>query len=210
MVDRKPVHGRSTCHVSWDREGSHLIAVSYWDSKLTTFSVDSEGSVSDPVQVYSDPGAKYVDTNNPDRWEHLAHRQRWPHLHQVNMDPYSRRIFLIPDLGRDMIQIFSIKSGKVTHLGGQQLRRGLGPRHLEFSRQQRVLYVCGELDNTVTMLRYNMEALDRVMAGDYSDHVDNDNTSQSLLTHIQTISSVPQDLDHKSTIAEMRLHPSGR
>ena len=81
---RKQVHGRSTCHISWDTDRTHLIAVSYWDSKLTSFKVDNKtGQLSEAVMVYSDPGAEYVDTNKPDRWEHLQHRQRWPHLHQV-------------------------------------------------------------------------------------------------------------------------------
>merc|ERR1711983_422361 len=39
---------------------------------------------------------------------------------------------------------------------------------------------------------------------------EDDNTMESVLTHVQTISSVPEDIDTKSTIAEMRLHPSGR
>ncbi len=34
----------------------HLIAVSYWDSKITTFPVDQEGTLGEAAQVYSDPG----------------------------------------------------------------------------------------------------------------------------------------------------------
>ena len=93
------------------------------------------------------------------------------------------------------------------HLGSHQLRRGTGPRHLEFSKHQKMVYVCGELDNTVTVLRYNTEMVDTVLSGGY---LEDDDTMDSVLTHVQTISSVPEDIDTKSTIAEMRLHPSGR
>jgi len=211
ITDRKRVHGRSTCHISWDVAGTHLIAVSYWDSKITTFKVDSEtGALGEAVHVYSDPGAGYVDSHSPDRWEHLAHRQRWPHLHQVNLDPYTRRMFLVPDLGRDMIQFFSISEGQVMHLGSQQLRRGAGPRHLEFSKTGRVVYVCGELDNTVSVLRYNSDAVDLVTKGDYLGDSMAEDQTQSILTQVQVVSSVPSDLETRSTIAEMRLHPSGR
>ena len=211
ITDRKRVHGRSTCHISWDVAGTHLIAVSYWDSKITTFKVDSEsGALGEAVHVYSDPGAGYVDSHCPDRWEHLAHRQRWPHLHQVNLDPYTRRMFLVPDLGRDMIQFFSISEGQVTHLGSQQLRGGAGPRHLEFSKTGRVVYVCGELDNTVSVLRYNIEAADLVTKGGYLGDTMAEDQEHSILTQVQVLSSVPSDLETKSTIAEMRLHPSGR
>ena len=201
VEERRQVGGRSTCHISWDAERSHLLAVSYWDSKVTSFKVDKEGMVGEAVEVYSDPGAEYVDTHQPDRWEHLQHRQRWPHLHQVNLDPYTKKLFLIPDLGRDMIQYFDIKNGHIKHLGGHQLRRGTGPRHLEFSRQQRVVYACGELDNTVSVLEYHVEAVDDIVSGA---------GDTGLMTQVQTVSTVPEHITGKSTIAEMRLHPSGR
>lgn len=37
VIDRKTIKGKSTCHVEWDYSNNYLIAVSYWDSKLTTF-----------------------------------------------------------------------------------------------------------------------------------------------------------------------------
>ena len=116
---------------------------------------------------------------------------------------------MIPDLGRDMIQLFDIKNGKIEHLGGEQLRKGSGPRHLEFSKKQRVAYVCGELDNTVTVLKYNEAEVDRVLQGGHNADTTDKGTS-SLLKQIQTVSTVPEDINKKSTIAEMRLHPSGR
>merc|ERR1719167_2064464 len=74
-IQRRAVHGRSTCHLEWDVDRTHPIAV----DRLT-------GQLADATEVYADPGAEYVDKAKPDRWEHLAHRQRWPHLHQVNRD----------------------------------------------------------------------------------------------------------------------------
>jgi len=222
ILQRKPVHGRSTCHIEWDADRSHLIAVSYWDSRLTTFPVEvTTGMLGCATEVYRDPGAEYVDIARPDRWEHLAHRQRWPHLHQVNRDPYSQgKLYLIPDLGRDQIQLFSIKHGSITKLGFEQLRLGLGPRHMEFHRRLEVVYVCGELDNTVTVLTYNKKAVPSVMKGEYvgdatisTTNTITTNTSTtvpSLLQTIQTISTVPGDLSVKSTVAEMRLHPNGK
>jgi len=157
-----------------------------------------------------DPGADYVEKSKPDRWEHLAHRQRWPHLHQVNRDPYSKEFFMVPDLGRDQIHMFNIQDGNVLHLGAQQLRRGAGPRHMDFNKGRRVVYICGELDNTITVLRYNIESVPAVMKGDYHADATVEDQTDSLLTSIQTISTVPDDLVKKSTIAEMRLHPSGK
>jgi len=209
LLDRKRIHGRSSCHISWDYDESHLIVVSYWDSKLTTFTVDEEGMLGEAVEVYSQAGAEYVDSHSPDRWEHLQHRQRWPHLHQVNREP-ARRMFLVPDLGQDQIQCFNIHHGQISHLGSQQLRRGAGPRHLEFNKHHHILYVCGELDNTVTVLKYNTDLVGKVLDGNYLGDVNSEDQSSSLMTVMQTVRTVPDSLTVKSTIAEMRLHPSGR
>ena len=209
LLDRKRIHGRSSCHISWDYDESHLIVVSYWDSKLTTFTVDEAGMLGEAVEVYSQAGAEYVDSHSPDRWEHLQHRQRWPHLHQVNREP-ARRMFLVPDLGQDQIQCFNIHHGQISHLGSQQLRRGAGPRHLEFNKHHHILYVCGELDNTVTVLKYNTDLVGKVLDGNYLGDVNSEDQSSSLMTVMQTVRTVPDSLTVKSTIAEMRLHPSGR
>jgi len=207
IIDRKKVYGRSTCHIEWDSGKKHLIAVSYWDSKITTFPVSQDGSLGEAVQVYSDPGCSYVDAKNPDREEHLAHRQRWPHLHQVNRDPFSDKVYLVPDLGRDQVHYFNIQDGSVQHLGVDQLKKGGGPRHMDFNRRHKVVYICGELNNTVTVLRYKHGVLPQVLKGNFNGDV---NSQHSLLSEVQIVSSVPEDLSTKSTIAEMRLHPSGK
>jgi len=211
VIQRNAVHGRSTCHLAWDVDQSFLIAVSYWDSKITTFSVDNKtGLLRDATDIYCDPDADYVDKAKPDRFEHLAHRQRWPHLHQVNKDPYNGgKFYMVPDLGRDQVHLFSILKGNIIKLGFEQLRKGLGPRHMDFNKKLRVAYICGELDNTITVLSYNSEMVPAVMKGEYSG--DSTTTSTpSLFTSIQTVSTVPEDLTSKSTIAEMRLHPNGQ
>lgn len=209
IIDRKSAYGRSTCHLRWDQDGSHIIAVSYWDSKLTTFPVDSQGRMGEAVGRYTDPGASYVEEARPDRWEHLAHRQRWSHLHQVNLDPYSDQFYMVPDLGRDQIHMFNIKAGDIKHLGVQQLRKGAGPRHMEFHRKLRVVYVCGELDNTVTVFRYNSSAVSTVLKGNYHKNATSPSEPDSLLTEVQSLSTLPAS-SCRSTIAEMRLHPSGK
>ena len=114
----------------------------------------------------------------------------------------------MPDLGQDQLQCFRIERGQISHLGSHQLRPGAGPRHLEFNKHTTVLYICGELDNTVTVLHYNTDLVDLVMAGNYRGDVASE--EKSLVRQLQTVSTVPQGLASKSTIAEMRLHPSGR
>ena len=87
---------------------------------------------------------------------------------------------------------------------------GAGPRHMDFNKCHKVVYICGELDNTITVLKYNTAAVAAVMKGGYSGDATIKDQTNSILTSIQTISTVPGDLEKKSTIAEMRLHPSGK
>merc|ERR1711981_255534 len=189
-IQRRAVHGRSTCHLEWDVD------------RIT-------GLLANATDVYADPGAEYVDKAKPDRWEHLAHRQRWPHLHQVNRDPYcGGKFYMVPDLGRDQVHLFSILAGHVCKLGAVQLRKGAGPRHMDFHPRLKVAYICGELDNTITVLKFNPELVPKMLEGNYM--ADSTSDSPSLLTSMQTISTVPEGLTSKSTIAEMRLHPSGQ
>ena len=117
-------------------------------------------------------------------------------------------MFLVPDLGQDQLQCFKIEQGEISHLGSQQLRAGAGCRHMEFNKHTNILYVCGELDNTVTVLHYNTDLVDLVMAGNY--HGDVGSEEKSLVRQVQTVSTLPEGHSSKSTIAEMRLHPSGR
>ena len=76
-------------------------------------------------------------------------------------------------------------------------------------KQEPIDYVCGELDNTVTVLKYNDARVDSALEGDHHADTTDDGTN-GLLTQIQTVSTLPGDVEKKSTIAEMRLHPSGR
>merc|ERR1711899_89765 len=108
----------------------------------------------------------------------------------------------------DQVHLFSILAGHVCKLGAVQLRKGAGPRHMDFHTRLKVAYICGELDNTITVLRFNPEVVPKVLEGNYMS--DSTSDAPSLLTSVQTISTVPEDLTSKSTIAEMRLHPSGQ
>ncbi|KAJ4287202.1 hypothetical protein N0V90_012600 [Kalmusia sp. IMI 367209] len=84
-------------------------------------------------------------------------RQDVPHPHETLLDPTGKFI-LVPDLGADLIRIFSIDatSGKLTACGSGQAGAGDGPRHGSFfwtnpnSTQPQILYTLNELGNSVS------------------------------------------------------------
>jgi 6-phosphogluconolactonase (cycloisomerase 2 family) len=84
-------------------------------------------------------------------------RQNAPHPHEALLDP-TGKFLLIPDLGADLIRIFSIDSttGQLTACPAGEAAKGDGPRHGNFwapssnSSIGRMLYTVNELGNSVT------------------------------------------------------------
>jgi 6-phosphogluconolactonase (cycloisomerase 2 family) len=137
--------GRSTCYLTMLASGKFLAAVNYWDSIVALLPIGaSDGLVAPVVDAHMQPAAEYVFRTNPDRVEHWAHRQRWPHTHCFVTEPYDGGAFhLVPDLGRDIIWAYQVDAarGKLVLCGGTQLEVLQGPRHLIFHPTQRTAYV---------------------------------------------------------------------
>jgi 6-phosphogluconolactonase (cycloisomerase 2 family) len=86
-------------------------------------------------------------------------RQDAPHPHEVVTDPTGQYL-LAPDLGADMIRIWSINqsNGMLTSCPSFNVTPGTGPRHATFwvspssanSTTKTVMYLANELANTVT------------------------------------------------------------
>lgn len=84
-------------------------------------------------------------------------RQNAPHPHAAHVDP-TGKFLLVPDLGADLIRIFSIDatSGQLTACPPGETEPGDGPRHGTFwapnedSTDGLMLYTVNELGNSVT------------------------------------------------------------
>jgi len=80
-------------------------------------------------------------------------RQNAPHPHEVTLDPTG--LFIIsPDLGADLVRVFSIdkKTNTLTASTPLQVPPGSGPRHGSFhvSNGETFYFLVSELGNTVT------------------------------------------------------------
>lgn len=84
-------------------------------------------------------------------------RQDVAHPHEALLDP-TGKFMLVPDLGADLIRIFSVdaNSGALNACGSGKADPGDGPRHGKFfwtnasSAQPQVLYTLNELGNSVS------------------------------------------------------------
>ena len=109
-------------------------------SGLTTWDVaDPSAVVNLDTEVYEleQPGA------NPDR-------QEAPHPHEAIVDPTGKFV-LVPDLGADIVRIFSIDGEGVNAVEPLTVAAGSGPRHATFAvhGETTYLYLITELSNNI-------------------------------------------------------------
>jgi hypothetical protein len=96
-------------------------------SAIAAFLFDSDGTLQPPAQI-TQPTSNVTGP--------IASRQSDSHAHHVILDP-SRRFFLVPDLGADLIRVFKYHTHNFAPLAELEPLRteaGAGPRHGVFWR----------------------------------------------------------------------------
>lgn len=158
------------CHLTTDKTGSSLLAANYAGGASTITSINKDGSLSDDIQVIQHEGSSV----NPDR-------QMEPHAHSVNVSP-NNKFALVPDLGTDKVMIYKIdhKSSRLVTNSPSfaKIDPGMGPRHLEFHPNGKVVYVINEIGATITLFDFDEEV--------------------GALSAIGTVTTLPEGFNHKS------------
>jgi 6-phosphogluconolactonase len=120
-------------------------------------------------------------------------RQEGPHAHSIGPSP-DNRFALSADLGLDHLFVYKLdpNAGTLTAntppWGG--LKPGSGPRHFDFSRDGKFVYVITELASTITAFSWN--------------------AVQGSMQEIQTISTLPTDFKGENFCADIHVHRSGK
>lgn len=224
--------GRSTCYLNFSATKEWMMAVSYWDAKVSMIHLNAEGRLltadgrpCSPQSVLMQPEAKYVDETCPTREEHWKFRQRWPHSHCCVTEPYTGRVHFVVDLGLDRIFAYRVDAmhGNLVLKGSVQLPTGKGPRHLLFHPTIRAAYLVNELDSTVSCFKVNMpqEWVNAEHWGEAEIHEEDCRDAGAALDLVQCLSSLPDTEQGKTTISpqgiwkaashssEIRMHPGG-
>ena len=120
-------------YISFDRTSRWLFGASYGANLVSVNPVSAEGRIGEPSQVI--PTARNAHAIHPDR---------------------TNRFVFVPHLGTDQVFqfLFDEKTGKLAANTPPvlQLKAGTGPRHLQFSADNRFVYLLNELTATVTTL----------------------------------------------------------
>ena len=169
------------CHLMTDLNGLILLAANYAGGASTLAKINNDGSLDEDVQVIQHVGSSI----NPER-------QMEPHAHSINVSP-SGKFALVPDLGTDKVIVYKIDHDEKKLIPNDpsfaKVSPGMGPRHLEFHPNNKVVYVINELGATITIF-------------DYDD-------TKGSLEEINTVSTLPLDFNHKSC-ADIHISEDGK
>jgi 6-phosphogluconolactonase len=118
-------------------------------------------------------------------------RQEKPHVHSTVFSPDDKYLF-VQDLGIDKITIYTFNPGSgnpdPAPVPFVATTPGTGPRHLTFSPNGKYAYLVEEMGGEVVAYKYN----------------------DGKLTHIQTISSLPDTFTGKKWAADIHISPDGK
>lgn len=157
--------GTGTCMAAVDALGRNLFCANYNGGSATSFYINSDGQISDPVSHFQYQG------HGPNK-----DRQDAPHAHRVTVSP-DDRFLLVNDLGLDCIHIYHLdnRNAKLTPNDPPQwdAAPGTGPRALRFHPNGRVAYCVCEMGSEVDVLEWN--------------------AARGTLKQIQKISLIPED-----------------
>jgi 6-phosphogluconolactonase len=181
-INRIISQGTGTCMVAVDILGRNLFCANYTGGSATSFYLNSDGQISDPVSHFQYSG------HGPNK-----DRQDGPHAHRVTPSP-DDRFLLVNDLGLDCIHICRLDSrtARLTPNDPPQWNAtpGSGPRALRFHPNGRVAYCVHELVSQVEVLGWDAD--------------------KGTLHSVQKISLIPDDYHGATRGADIVVDRAGR
>ena len=128
------------CYISESPDNKYLLVANYGGGSVAVVKLDDKGipaGISDTILFTGEQGTV-------------------SHAHMIGFDPAGEKIY-VTDLGLDRVWIFSLdrNTGKLIASipASIDLPKGTGPRHFTFNRAGTVMYVIGELNSTLTVLK---------------------------------------------------------
>lgn len=140
FLNKVSSEGDSPCHLGFGpgvapQENRMLFVSNYSNGVMTTLGVAPEGRL---LPASALPHAPRLSGKTS-------------HMHSTAMVP-GTRLVVVQDLGGDTVTLMDCDKGEVVQV--LRLPEGTGPRHLVFDKAGRNAYVIGELNDTVTHLKY--------------------------------------------------------
>jgi 6-phosphogluconolactonase len=182
LLNQQPSGGAGPCHLVVDKTGTAVLAANYGGGSVCSIPIGADGKLGEPASVIQHQGSSVNKA-----------RQQGPHAHSINIDA-GNRFAMAADLGLDRVLVYRFDP-KTARLSANSppavaVDPGAGPRHFAFHPKGKHAYVINEMTCTVTTFDYNAE--------------------YGVLTPIQTISTLPGEVQKGYSTAEVVVHPSGK
>ncbi len=182
LTGQQPTHGPGCCHVNLDATEQFVLTANYTGGNIAIYPLDGDGQLG-PASATVD----HHETGDP------ADEGKTPRAHCIITDP-TNQLVLVCDLGLDKVMIYRLdpKTGGLSPHDQPwlNLEKGAGPRHLMFHPNGRLLFVINELDSTMASFTYDSAA--------------------KRLTHVQTLSTLPDGYEEKSYCADLHINATGQ
>ena len=146
LTSEKRQTGADPCFVLL-HEG-YMMTADYSGGSISIFPIMKDGAIGDLVHRSVFHGSGPVTS-----------RQEGSHIHQLKAVPGHDDLILASDLGADRIRLlrFSTDDGSLAHIADIECPSGSGPRHMEFSKDGRMLYCIAELSGEVLVYEMTKE-----------------------------------------------------
>jgi 6-phosphogluconolactonase len=181
-INAQSSEGAAPCYVSTDRTGRVALVANYVGGTVAMLRIGEDGALTNASQV-----VQHVGTGKN------AERQEHAHAHCIMPHP-NNAFALAADLGVDRVFVYrlDVAGGTLTHVEENDavMAPGTGPRHLAFHPTLPLVYVAGELDSTVSVLRCTPES--------------------GALSLVQTVSTIPAGFAGENYPADIHVAPNGR
>ncbi len=180
-LNSQPSGGDHPCYVATDKNGKWVTVGNYTSGTVSVFPINKDGSLNAIAANIKHEGSGVN-----------SERQEGPHVHSTVFSKDNNYLF-VPDLGLDKIMIYAFnnKSGQLIPAGIPyvEVEPGAGPRHFEFSPNNKYAYLMEEMTGSISAYRYK---------------------GKGQLDLIQNISALPPDFIGTVGSADIHVSPDGK
>lgn len=168
--------GAPLCYVAVDEARQLVYGANYHKGEVNVYQIAADGSITAADSVFHDePLGSHPNQNTA-------------HVHYTDLTPDGR--LAVCDLGTDRVYTYDVaENGKLSEAAIYVAEDGTGPRHLVFHPNGQFAYMFGELDSSVTVLRYD--------------------AADGTFEQIQKVSTLPEDFTGENGGAAIRISKDG-
>jgi 6-phosphogluconolactonase len=174
--------GDGPCHISLDKKGLCALVANYGGGSVEALPIKNDGSLGGPGTFIQHEGSSVNKS-----------RQEGPHAHCILADP-GQKFALACDLGLDKVLIYKLDALDATLKPNDPafgtISPGSGPRHIAFHPNGKFAYVISEMACTMTAFSWD--------------------SKRGALQEIQSISTLPGEVQKGYSTAEVYVHPGGK